>query len=416
MIKLFTDSDLDGIGCGLIAKLAFGDDAAVTYCSYRNLNERVERFIDNPENKDAKIYITDLAVNEKVEKKLAARNKKSGHIQMVDHHVTAMHFNNYEWGFVKAEYETGKKTCATSLFYEFLLERNLIEQNPALEEFIELVRQYDTWEWEVNDNKVAKRLNDLFFIIGIEQFEGEMLERLKNTGSFSLSEKENFILDIEDKKIERYINAKNRQLVQTFIDDYCVGIVHAESYLSELGNALAKLNPHLDLIAMVNMGTRKIGFRTIYDEVDVSKFAQKYDGGGHPKASGCSLDGDTFSTYVLESFKLDPTKLDAPKNEVNIKESKIGSLYINRNGDKSFVFQDEESGKWFIFHNLQKVDNPFDSYADAERYIKRSHAPGLAFDNEMIKFFSEVLEKSENSIKKKLNESYELVKDKLLTL
>lgn len=26
MIKLFTDSDLDGIGCGLLAKIAFRDE------------------------------------------------------------------------------------------------------------------------------------------------------------------------------------------------------------------------------------------------------------------------------------------------------------------------------------------------------------------------------------------------------
>lgn len=27
MIRLFTDIDLDGLGCGVIAKLAFGDEA-----------------------------------------------------------------------------------------------------------------------------------------------------------------------------------------------------------------------------------------------------------------------------------------------------------------------------------------------------------------------------------------------------
>lgn len=67
-IKLFTDTDLDGLGCAIVAKLAFGDDVEVTHCSYRNLNQRVEHFLQNEDNKNIKLYITDLAVNEQVEK------------------------------------------------------------------------------------------------------------------------------------------------------------------------------------------------------------------------------------------------------------------------------------------------------------------------------------------------------------
>src|SRR3954466_15603367 len=93
---IFTDIDLDGLGCGLIAKLAFAEKANVFYSSYRNLNQRVEAVIKNPENNNVEIYITDLAVNEQVEKKLEERFQKGKHVQMIDHHVTAMHFNKYK--------------------------------------------------------------------------------------------------------------------------------------------------------------------------------------------------------------------------------------------------------------------------------------------------------------------------------
>jgi oligoribonuclease NrnB/cAMP/cGMP phosphodiesterase (DHH superfamily) len=247
MIKLFTDIDLDGLGCGLIAKIAFGEKADVSYCSYRILNQRVEAFIENAEHSDDQVYITDLAVNETVEKKLAQRFKAGKHVCMIDHHVTAMNFNEYEWAFVKPEYENGKKTCATSLFYDYLREKDLIKENKALEEFIDLVRQYDTWEWDENNNISAKRLNDLFYILNREKFEEEMLKRLmEDPSTFSMTDTENMILDIEEQKINRYIHSKSRQLVQTFVDDFCVGIIHAEQYLSELGNALNTLYPHLD--------------------------------------------------------------------------------------------------------------------------------------------------------------------------
>ncbi|MFC4322829.1 DHH family phosphoesterase [Litchfieldia salsa] len=414
MIMLFTDSDLDGLGCGLLAKLAFGEKVNVAYCSYRNLNERVSRFIGNQENKNAKVYITDLAVNKDVEKKLEKRYKNQSHVQMIDHHVTAMHFNEYDWGFVKPEYDSGKKTSATSLYYEFLVEKEMITSTKALDEFVELVRQYDTWEWEVNENKDAKRLNDLFFILGIEHFEKEMLERVKNAEGFSLSEKEELILDLEDKKIERYIFSKNRQMTQIFVDEYCVGIIHAEQYLSELGNALAKLNPHIDLIAMVNVGTKKIGFRTIYDDVDVSKFAQKYGGGGHPKASGCSLDEGNFDVFVKDVFPLSSIKIDAPKNELNIRELKNGSFYTNKTDDQSFVFFDEKVESWKVYHNKQFSDQKFDSYEEAEKYIKRHYSTGLAFDNDLVRFLAEMLDKKEQEIRSDINSNRESVVNKLI--
>ncbi|MBD8068021.1 DHH family phosphoesterase [Bacillus sp. PS06] len=409
MNMLFTDSDLDGLGCGLLAKIAFGEKVNVAYCSYRNLNERVTRFINNQENKNAKVYITDLAVNKEVEKKLEARFKNQSHVQMIDHHVTAMHFNDYKWGFVKPEYETGKKTAATSLFYEFLIEHEMIKATKALDEFVELVRQYDTWEWEANDNKDAKRLNDLFFILGLEHFEKEMLERVKNPNGFSLSDKEELILDLEDKKIERYIFSKNRQMTQIFVDHYCVGIIHAEQYLSELGNALAKLNPHIDLIAMVNVGTKKIGFRTIYDEVDVSKFAQKFGGGGHPKASGCSLDDETFLLFVQNVFPIPSLKLDALKNELNQRGLKNGSLYTNKQDDKSYVFYHEQQQTWMIYHNHQLINQLFSTFEDAERYIKRQYATGLAFDNDLIHFLADVLKKKDQEIRSALNKNRDAV-------
>ncbi|MFD1781402.1 DHH family phosphoesterase [Fredinandcohnia salidurans] len=402
MIKLFSDSDLDGVGCGLVAKLAFGAEVDVSYCSYRNLNERVEKYIENPEHHQAKVYITDLAVNDKNEKALEKRHKAGHYIQMVDHHKTAMHFNKYDWGFVQAEYESGKKTCATSLYYEFLLEKNLIQKHTGLEAFIELVRLYDTWEWETENRVEAKRLNDLFFIIGIEEFETKMLERLQtNQDTFKLTEAEEFLLDTEDKKIERYINSKNRQMVQTFIEDYCVGVVHGEQYISELGNALGKLNPHLDLIAILNVGTKKIGLRTIYDEVDVSEFAKRFGGGGHPKASGCSLGDTAFELFVKNTFPLYAIRHDAPENQLNLKENDNGTLFVNRKGEKSFIFKKDV--RWVIHHDKKTLDAKFSTFEEAERFVKRQFASGLAFDNELLAYIGEHLNKKEDAIKANLD-------------
>lgn len=84
-------------------------------------------------------------------------------MQLLDHHQTALHLNQYEWGKVVLEDEQGLLTSATSLFYQYLVMHGLLEKTDVLTEFVELVRQYDTWEWERNGNYQAQRLNALFF-------------------------------------------------------------------------------------------------------------------------------------------------------------------------------------------------------------------------------------------------------------
>jgi len=404
MVKLFTDMDLDGLGCGLIAKMAFGDKANVFYCSYRNLNQRVEAFIKHPANNQEEIYITDLAVNELVEKKLQERFQQGKHVQMIDHHVTALHFNEYEWGRVKPEFDNGKKTCATSLFYDYLIEEGKMKRNNALEEFIDLVRQYDTWEWDENNNVTAKRLNDLFYIMSREQFEEEMLKRLtENTDSFMLTETENMILDIEDKKISRYIHSKSRQMVQTFVNHYCVGVVHAEQYLSELGNALNNLYPHLDMIVLLNVSGKKMGFRTIHDEVNVAEFAQKYGGGGHPKASGAELTREGFETFIVDIFDLTPLKPDADRNEYNVKETVFGTSYQNYMGECSFILP-ASNGTYEIFHKGEKIEQLYPTFAEAERFLKRNYFSWLRHDQEYLQKLSTTLKISIEELKENYDE------------
>jgi oligoribonuclease NrnB/cAMP/cGMP phosphodiesterase (DHH superfamily) len=404
MVKIFTDIDLDGLGCGLIAKMAFGEKANVFYSSYRNLNQRVEAFIAHPGNNQEEIYITDLAVNEAVEKKLEERYKQGKHIQMIDHHVTALHFNEYDWGRVIPEYDNGKKTCATSLFYDYLIEQGMMERNQALEEFIDLVRQYDTWEWDENNNVTAKRLNDLFYIMNREKFEEEMHKRLmENKDSFMLTDTENMILDIEEQKINRYIHSKSMQIVQTFVGDYCVGVVHAEQYLSELGNALNNIYPHLDMIILLNVSGKKMGFRTIHDEVNVAEFAQRYGGGGHPKASGSEMTREAFETFVINVFDLNPLKPDTDRNEFNVKGSDFGTSYLNQMGEISYIVPNGD-GTFYILHKGEREDPLFPNFEDAERFLKRNYSSWLRQDQEYLKKLSSFLHVPLDELKENYDE------------
>ncbi|CAG7629099.1 DHH family phosphoesterase [Paenibacillus allorhizosphaerae] len=386
MYLLYTHNDLDGVGCGIVAKCAFGEKVEIRYNSVGGLNLQVERFLEKGKKKNY-LFITDLSVNEANERGIDEFVKSGGKVKLIDHHKTALHFNEYSWGIVQVEYDNGKLASATSLFYEYLIQNGLLQPTKSLQQFVELVRLYDTWEWERHGELQAKRLNDLFYMVSIEEFEEKMVERLAGDAAFSFDEFEEKILDLEEEKIERYVRRKKREIVQAKIHDHYVGIVHAESYHSELGNELGRENPHLDYIAIMNMGGKKISFRTIHDHIDVSEIAGRYGGGGHAKAAGCSMTEEAYRLYVAGSFPIEPMRADAFKNKFNLKNSEFGSLYENRKEQSLFIFNTDNG--WAIDVDGSELDESFSTFEEAERHAKRHYAVWLARDEVYIGYLME---------------------------
>jgi oligoribonuclease NrnB/cAMP/cGMP phosphodiesterase (DHH superfamily) len=293
-IKLFTHTDLDGVGCAVIACLAFGKECVdIEYCNYDEINDKIRDFTASMQFKYYdKIYITDISVDKQVadliEYSITEKQEYLYKYQLLDHHNTAKWLNNYKWAYVSdteiSIYPNEKemKSCGTSLFYGYLWENENINLPYALK-FIETVRRYDTWEWNTkfNDNN-AKYLNDLLYIIGKDRF----VERFVDNPSINLTDTENIILEIEQQRIEKYIESKSKQMFEDEIDGYKVGVVFVEQYHSQVGSALAKANNHLDFIIMIDVGKGTVSYRGIHDNIDLGKIASKYNGGGLPKAAG----------------------------------------------------------------------------------------------------------------------------------
>ncbi|WP_407272809.1 DHH family phosphoesterase [Radiobacillus sp. PE A8.2] len=393
MYKLLSHNDLDGVGCGIIAKLAFDKQVNVRYNSISGLDREVKWFLEN-ENEDTFLFITDLSVSKENETKLEEFYQSSAKLQLIDHHKSATAYNDYEWASVVVEDDKGNLTSATSLFYEYLIGKGLMEPSSAVSEFVELVRQYDTWEWEKNDNLKAKRLNALFFLVSIEEFEQKMLHRLTTSNHFDFDEFEQKILQMEEHKIERYIKKKKRELVQTQLNNHFAGVVYAEMYHSELGNELGKEFPHLDYIVILNIGGRRMGFRTIHDNVDVSAIAATFGGGGHAKASGAKLTEDAYKYFVAATFQLEPLKEDAKQNSFNVKESTFGAMYKNRDNDMFFVYFKNEQ-EWVIKQNQEIMEQTFSSFEETEQYLKRYHQAWLVRDEYFVNYLIEEVKKTE---------------------
>ena len=158
----------------------------------------------------------------------------------------------------------------------------------------------------------------------IEEFEEKIINKLAADDSFDFDEVEQTLLKVEESRVDRYIKRKKREVYQVSVGPHVAGVVHAESYHSELGNELSKEYSHLDYIAITMVGGKRMSFRTTHDDIDVSEVAGKYEGGGHQKAAGCNLTEKAFKQYVEQTFYSEPIRRDAPNNQLNVKESEAG--------------------------------------------------------------------------------------------
>lgn len=312
-IKLFTHTDLDGIGCAVLAYLEFGEENVdVEYCDYKDVDEKVrDLYVSGKDKLYDKIYITDISVGDKVAAEIDEMVNASDDEKwyLFDHHATALHLNKYIWTMVRVTDEhTGLKTSGTEMFYKYLnifecfddgYGNNLVHDN--IRSFVEKVRDYDTWRWKEEpnlgyDGTVCKKLNDLFHMYGREKFiewaTDNILYKLNLFPHFN--ETDIALLENKQKDIDIYIAMKDKQLM-TVKDNfgYTCGVVFAERYFSELGNKLSELHPELDYIAMIDIGYGGVSYRTVKDDIDLGgEIAHSFGGGGHRKAAGSNFDGD----------------------------------------------------------------------------------------------------------------------------
>lgn len=305
MIKLFTHTDLDGVGCAILAKLAFGKEVDISYCNYDDINESVLDYLNNSDDSLSYIYITDIRVNEDIAKLLDER----GNVCLLDHHPTALELNKYTWCKVMVEDLNGVKTSGTKMFYHWLGMNGYLsdelENNKALGKFAELVRDYDTWRWSElgEDGIICKQVNDLMYLYGRDRFITWCISEIHDEVFPRLYAADELLLNTKQKEIDEYVEEKNEQLFTSPMCGRVCGFVFAEKYVSELGNRLCKMHPEIDYVAMIDMGNKTVSYRTVKDDIDLGKdVAQLFGGGGHPKAAGSEFSVDVQFKTIEKIF------------------------------------------------------------------------------------------------------------------
>lgn len=295
--KMFTHTDLDGVGCAILARL-YLKDVDVQYCSNNSIDERVKEFVVDHESDVTHLIITDVSIEEAVARQV---DQLEGiKVVLLDHHHTGLGLNHYDWATVKVETE-GFKHCGTELFYHYLCEQIPFTKNVVHEEFVELVRLHDVWEWEEKGAMKSGQLSDLLQFEGLYRFCDGMVHKLAYGKLFT--KEDSRLLEILHEMKESYIRRKLKQVIKLQVGAYQVGMVFGEQHISELGNELAKEHPDVDIIAIFT--GKKVSLRSVKETIHLGEWSQKnYDGGGHKLAAGMALGDeklDQIAHIIFES-------------------------------------------------------------------------------------------------------------------
>lgn len=167
-----------------------------------------------------------------------------------------------------------------------------------ISKFVDVVRNYDTWRWKELgvEGIVCKQVNDLFYIYRRDTFISWVNMQMNTSKAFpDFLDTDKILLDFRKNDIDRYVEEKNLSLMPVEDKDHCwFGLVFADRYISELGNRLCEMNPGLEYVAIVNISTGQVSYRTISDDINLgTEIAHAYGGGGHPKAAGSTFDINT---------------------------------------------------------------------------------------------------------------------------
>lgn len=246
------------------------------------------------------IYITDLNVSKDMAYKID-NSKYKDKFKLFDHHQSAEWLNKYSFAIVKEDIN-GFMECGTTLFYQYLVKNYENEKllKDSVITYVELVREADTWQFtELKDE--SDNLNSLFAFYGREEFIDIFIQKLLKQKNFYFDATELTIIKCLNRNKQNYLESYRDKITIKKINDYHIGFVFAEQYRSALGNYLATLyQDKIDFVCIINMN-RSISFRGIKD-INISKFAKNYGGGGHPKACGMALPSYLQEKIIEEIF------------------------------------------------------------------------------------------------------------------
>ena len=281
-------NDIDGMGNAILAKLAF-EETKYVLCGTFDLIKNVNDYIDSKEiyNYD-KIFITDLCLDLKTLNKIEKDKILKSKIQLIDHHKTYDTEDYKKFPFVKICLETNKGlSCATSLFYEYLLENNYLKGNKIISEFVELTRQHDTWEWKnIYNNEKSRELAILFDCLGTNGYINYMYNKLTTEKDFEFDSVEKMLIENKKEEIKEALSEYEKHIFNKEILGYKTSIIFINyEHRNEIADYLKEKGYDTEVIMMISLDRGVVSYRRTNKNVIVREVAEYFGGKGHDAAA-----------------------------------------------------------------------------------------------------------------------------------
>ena len=244
-----------------------------------------------PDIRGKTVAILDFSYKNDVTKKMISEAKD---LIIIDHHKSAM-----------VELHDISNTHFDMTHSGARLAWDFFHPGKEAPKFIDYIEDRDLWKWELPYSKEFSAAFDMV------PFEFEEFEKFEDDSVFDDAIKRGSYILAYSKTVVKKVCEK---AVHRTMDDLHVLAVNASHWMSEIG---ARLSPDCDFAMIWHYDHEdqkiKVSLRSFHDSVDVSEIAKKFGGGGHKKAAGFTLDGDTH----IEDLFQDKEELDEHSQDLD---------------------------------------------------------------------------------------------------
>ena len=176
-----------------------------------------------------------------------------------------------------------------------ILSWNFFHRGKEPPKFLLYIEDRDLWKWELEYSKEFSAAFDMV------PFEFEEFEKFEDSSVFDDACKRGSYILAYSKTVVKKVceKAKPRKY-----DGNDVLVVNSSHWMSEIG---ARLSPDCDFAVIWYYDHEerniKVSLRAFHDHVDVSEVAKLFGGGGHKKAAGFTLPGDTIVDDLFDRIE-----------------------------------------------------------------------------------------------------------------
>lgn len=235
------------------------------------------------EVKNRVVYTLDFTYPDIYLEKFIKDNKK---VVVIDHHVSNKDFIKK---FPEHVFDISHSGAVLAFKY--------FHPGKKLPKIVGLVEEDDLWKFK------SKNVKEVLVYIGLLDFDFEIWDKLISDGEKAknyqkFTEKGIAVISFEDKIIDDVIRNNAYPII---FDGHKIYAINAPRYLrSQMGMLLSKKYPPFALIWQRDKTRIEVSLRS-NGNIDVSKIASKFGGGGHPNAAGFSL--SAHSKFPWEDVK-----------------------------------------------------------------------------------------------------------------